>query len=420
MRILAWWRRPDMGRQAYPLYSYRGTCAARCGARFGCTVQRRSAHLLLLDATVPLIVGAVITLGGVLHGGGSVRPAAVAVGLGAAASLLARRRAPGWTLAASGGLTLVQFHIDPAAAATTVVAPAVALYALALTRGRREQLLAAVAAVAAVVIAEALHAGGPTLLQTLGHVLLIAIPLLAAQAHRTRHAYVSLLRERLELSERTREQEVEQRAAQERMRIARDVHDVVAHTLTTINVQAATAAELLDRDPGHARAALETIEEASRDAIGELRAILGILRDDSDGQPPLAPAPGVGTVAELIQRTRAAGLDVQLGVSGERPERLPDTVSLAAFRIVQESITNACRHSAGAPVCVTLSFEPGRLVVAIENGAGTPSNGNGSTPGVGIVGMTERASAVGGTLHAGPLPGGFRVEAELPYTRASV
>jgi signal transduction histidine kinase len=407
-----------MGRQAYLLYSQRSIRMAWRGARFGSTVKPRSVHLLLLDGAVPLLVGAVITLGGVLHGGGSVRPAALAVGLGAAASLLARQRAPGWTLAVSGGLTLIQFHIDPAAAATTVVAPAVALYSLALTRGRRKQLLAAVAAIAAVVIAEALHAGGPTLLQTLGHVLLIAIPLLAAEAHRTRHAYVSLLRERLELSERTREQEAEQRAAQERMRIARDLHDVVAHTLTTINVQAATAAELLDRDPGHARTALETIEDASRDAIGELRAILGILRDDDDGQPPLAPTPGMGTLSELVQRTRTAGLDVQVDVTGDQPEHMPDTVSLAAFRIVQESLTNARRHAAGAAVRVNLTFQPGRLAVAVENGAGTPNSGNGSTPGVGIVGMTERASVVGGTLHAGPVPGGFRVDAELPYTRA--
>jgi signal transduction histidine kinase len=375
-------------------------------------------HLLLLDAAVPLIVGAVITLGGVLHGGGDVSPAALAVGLGAAASLVGRRRAPGWTLAVSGGLSLLQFHIDSAAAATTILAPAVALYSLALRSGRKQQLLAALAAVAAVVIAESLHSGGPTPLQTLGHVLLIAIPLLAADAHRTRYAYVSLLRERLELSERTREQEAQQRAGQERMRIARDLHDVVAHTLTTINVQAATAAELLDRDPRHARAALETIEDASRDAIGELRAILGILRDGDDGRAPLAPAPGVDGVSELVVKTREAGQDVLLDVTGERPRHLPDAVSLAAFRIVQESITNARRHAAGAAVRVSLCFEPGRLAVAVENGVGTLGNGNGSTPGVGIVGMSERASAVGGTLRAGPLSGGFRVDAELPYTRA--
>src|SRR5206468_5050266 len=154
-----------------------------------------------------------------------------------------------------------------------------ALYSLALTRGRVTQLLAAVAAVAAVVVVETLHPGRPTLLQTLGHVLLVAIPLLAAEAHRNRHAYVALLRERLELAEWTREQEAQRRADQERMRIARDLHDVVAHTLTSINVQAATAAQLLDRNPGHARAALETIEDDSRAAIAELRTILGVMRD---------------------------------------------------------------------------------------------------------------------------------------------
>jgi signal transduction histidine kinase len=411
-------RRSDIGRQAYPLYSCRGIRIRARGARFG-FVQRRSTHLLLLDAAVPLIVGAVITLGGVLHGGGDVRPAALAVGLGAAASLFGRRRAPGWTLAVSGGLSLIQFHLDSAAAATTILAPAVALYSLALRSGRKRQLLAALAAVTAVVIAESLHSGGPTPLQTLGHVLLIAIPLLAAEAHRTRHAYVSLLRERLELSERRREQEAQQRAGQERMRIARDLHDVVAHTLTTINVQAATAAELLDRDPGHARAALETIEDASRDAIGELRAILGVLRDVDPGAAPLAPAPGVDTVAELVERTGEAGLDVELEVTGGRPERLPDAVSLAAFRIVQESITNARRHAAGAPVRVSIRFEPSCLAVAVENSAGRPTNGDGAGPGVGIIGMTERASALGGTLRATPMRGGFRVDAELPYARAT-
>jgi signal transduction histidine kinase len=372
----------------------------------------------VLDVVVSLVVGAVITVGGVLHGGGSDRPLAVAVGLGAAASLLARRRAPGWTLVVSGGLALLLLHIAPSAGATAVIAPAVALYSLGLTRGRIAQLLAAVAAVAAIVIVDAFHAGSPTLLQTLGHVLLVAIPLLAAETHRTHRAYVSLLRERLELAERTREQEAQRRAEQERMRIARDLHDVVAHTLTTINVQAATAAELLDHDPGHARGALETIEDASRGAIDELRAVLGVLRDGDTGEAPLAPAPGVETIPELVKACSEGGVDVKLEVTGERPGRLSDAVSLAAFRIVQESLTNARRHAAGAPVRVSLAFEPDRLAVAVENGAGVHANGNGTTPGVGIIGMTERASAVGGTLRAASVVDGFRGDAELPYARA--
>jgi signal transduction histidine kinase len=377
-------------------------------------VPRRFVHPL--DAVVPLIVGAVITLGGVLHGGSGARPFALAVGLGAAASLRWRRRAPGWTLAISGALALLLLHIDASAGAVAVIAPAVALYSLALRRGRIARLLAAVAAVAAVIVADALHTGSPTLLQTVAHVLLVAIPLLAADLHRTRHAYVALLRERLELAERTREQEAQRRAEQERMRIARDLHDVVAHTLTTINVQAATAAELLDRNPAHAKAALETIDDASRTAIGELRAILGVLRDD--GGAPLAPAPGVEAVANLVSNARDDGVDVDLDVVGDQPERIPDAVSLAAFRIVQESLTNARRHAAGAPVFVKLSFDPGSLALAVESGVGSRANSSGTTAGVGIVGMTERATAVGGTLRAVRLASGFRVDAQLPYAHA--
>jgi signal transduction histidine kinase len=200
------------------------------------------------------------------------------------------------------------------------------------------------------------------------------------------------------------------------MRIARDLHDVVAHTLTTINVQAATAAQLLDRNPAHAQSALETIEDASREAIGELRVILGVLRAGEDRDAPLSPAPGLDGVADLVQRTREDGLDVHLDVVGERPPRVPDAVSLAAFRIVQESLTNARRHGAGAPVQVTLAYAPSGVTVAVENQAGTPSNGNGNgNGGVGIMGMTERASALGGTLRAGRRRDGFRVDAELPY-----
>jgi signal transduction histidine kinase len=197
------------------------------------------------------------------------------------------------------------------------------------------------------------------------------------------------------------------------MRIARELHDVVAHTLTTINVQAGAAAERLEA--GEARKALETIEDASHEAIGELRAILGVLRDRDHSDAPRTPSPGVENVAELVQRARDAGLEVQLEISGERPTRLSDAVSLAAYRIVQESLTNAHRHAAGASVRVNLSFGAARLSIAVVNGAGTGPGNNGATPGVGIAGMLERASATGGTLRAGPNGDGFRVQAKLPY-----
>jgi signal transduction histidine kinase len=289
----------------------------------------------------------------------------------------------------------------------------VALYSLAVTRGRPQQLAGAVAAVAAVILADALHSGRPTILQTLGHVALIAVPLLAAEAMRTHRSYLSVLKERLELAERTREQESQRRAEQERIRIARELHDIVAHTLTTINVQAGAAAERLGA--GDARNALETIEDASHAAIGELRAILGVLRDGERSDAPRTPSPGVDSVAELVQRAGESGLEVGLEVRGERPTRLSDAASLAAYRIVQESLTNARRHAAGATVRVSLSFDPAHLSLAVENRPGAQAGSNGKLPGVGIVGMRERASAIGGTLRAGPIDGGFRVQAELPY-----
>jgi signal transduction histidine kinase len=377
-------------------------------------VPRRSQHLL--DALVPLLAAGVIVVGGVVHSG-DAQPLELIVGAAAGASLAVRRRAPGITLAVSGALALLLVHLQPTAGASAVIAPAVALYSLAVRRGTRERAVAAVTAVAAIIAAEALHGGAPTVLQTLGHVLLVAIPLLIADVHRTRHAYLELLEERLALAERTREQEADRRAEQERLRIARDLHDIVAHTLTTINVQAATAAQLLDRNPAHARNALETIEEASRDAIGELRAILGVLREGADRDTPLAPAPGLDQLPDLVARAREDGVDVDLEVDGMPPERLTDAVSLAAFRIAQESLTNARRHAAGADVRIGLAFEPETLGLVVENGAPTTAAVNGTSAGVGIMGMRERAVTVGGTLEARPVAGGFRVEAQLPYSR---
>jgi signal transduction histidine kinase len=264
-----------------------------------------------------------------------------------------------------------------------------------------------------VLAADLLHSGQPGILQTLGHVLLVAVPLLAAEVMRTHRSNVRLLTERLKLAERAREQDAGRRAEQERMRIARELHDVVAHTLTEINVQAASAAERTE--PGDARAAFERIEDASHSAIGELRAVLGVLRDSVGREAPRAPAPGIEDVSELVARTRAGGLDVQLQINGRQPAGLSDATSLAAYRILQESLTNVRRHAPGAPVRVDVRFETSELLLAVENGAGASSNGNGARPGVGIAGMRERAYAIGGRIHTGSTASGFLVEAELPY-----
>jgi signal transduction histidine kinase len=377
-------------------------------------------HQLLLDAAVPVVAGGVAVIGIAVHGDGEARPLTLALALAAAAVLTARRRAPVATLAVSGALVLALLAIDHTAGAAAVFAPAVALYSVGLTRGRIHQLAAGLGAVAAVVATDVFLAGGDAIrFATLGHAALVAVPLLAAEAVRNRRSYVALLLERLELAERTREEEARRRVEQERLRIARDLHDAVAHALTTINVQSGVAAHLLDQNPSNALTALVTIEDASREALDELRAIVGVLREHDGESAPLEPAPNLDGVNELVERARTLGLDVSLDIRGERPGRLTEAVQLAAYRIVQESLTNARRHAAGAPARVSLSFESEQLLITVESGTGATSNGgSGSGAGVGVIGMQERAAAVGGALRATSSPDGFRVAAELPYRRA--
>jgi signal transduction histidine kinase len=372
----------------------------------------------LIDAVVLLWVGAVVAVGVAVRADASTRPLALVLGLAAAAVLVLRRRAPTAAFVVSGALVFGLFAVDRTTGAIAVIAPAVALYTLALTRGRTHLVAGVVAAAMAILVADLFlggHHPGAVTLQTAAHVALVAIPVLAAEALRNRRAYIRLLLERLELAERSREEEARSRAEQERLRIARDLHDVVAHTLTTINVQAGVAAHLLDRDPGNARGALATIETASHDALQELRAILGILREPGNGNAPLEPAPDLAAVGKLIEQARSTGLEVSLEVEGERPERVPEAVQLAAFRILQESLTNARRHAPEAATRVSLAYRADRLRLAIENDASQTGNGSGDTAGVGIAGMRERAAALGGTLQARRSGERFCVVAELPF-----
>lgn len=188
-----------------------------------------------IDAAVLVLVGAIAVGGAAVRADPTHRPLAVALALAAAGVLVLRRRAPAITLAVSGGLVLVLFTVDHGAGTTAVVAPAAALYTLALMRGRVQIAVGALAAAVAVTVAEIFLAGGRThtlTLQTMGHAALVAIPVLAGEALRNHRSNVRLLHERLELAERSREEDGRRRAEEERLRIARELHDVVAHTLT--------------------------------------------------------------------------------------------------------------------------------------------------------------------------------------------
>ncbi|MEV6305459.1 sensor histidine kinase [Actinoplanes sp. NPDC051861] len=209
------------------------------------------------------------------------------------------------------------------------------------------------------------------------------------------------------------EQETRARVDEERLRIAREVHDTVAHAIAIINVQSGVTAHVLDKRPEQAREALEVIEQTSSRALREMRAVLGVLQDGDDGRAPL---PGLGQIGELTAKARAAGLDVDYR-AGE-PPTMPGAVGLAVYRILQESITNVIRHA--GPTRVTIDVECGdeavRVRVADEGPrAGRPAGEARTDPGRGLTGMRERCRLLGGDFEAGPVKGGgFAVTASIP------
>src|SRR5579862_4478204 len=240
-----------------------------------------------------------------------------------------------------------------------------------------------------------------------GWLLAVAI---AAEATRFRAERVAATRANRQIDQRRHQSE-------ERLRIARDLHDVIGHNISLINVQASMGLDLMDSQPEQARAALSAIKLASKEALEELRTMLTPLRGDDAA--PRAPAPGLDRLPELIELTRAAGVSVDVAVAGKAPP-LPAAVHLAAYRIIQESLTNAARHAGRARVTVRVTYDDADVHLEIDDD-GKASTGADSVIGTGsgITGMRERAAALGGDLSAGfRHGGGFRVSARLPVSRA--
>ncbi|MGH3154614.1 MAG: sensor histidine kinase [Streptosporangiaceae bacterium] len=237
-----------------------------------------------------------------------------------------------------------------------------------------------------------------------GWLLALAI---AAEATRFRTERAVATRASRQLDQRRHQSE-------ERLRIARDLHDVIGHNISLINVQASMGLDLIDSQPQQARAALTAIKSASKEALEELRTMLTTLRHDDD-VAPRSPAPGLDRLPELIEVTRAAGLTVDVEVTGTAPP-LPAAVQLAAYRIIQESLTNVARHARRARVTVRVTYDDADVHIEIDDDGPTSSPGTSAIgTGSGITGMRERAAALGGDLSAGVRRGGgFRVSARLP------
>ncbi|MEW9529806.1 sensor histidine kinase [Microbispora sp. NPDC049125] len=322
--------------------------------------------------------------------------------------LAARRRAPVVVLAVTGLCTV---GYQAAGFDVPAVAFLFAVYA-AVRAGHRTLTVAAsvtmLAALPLAAMASGLHDTGEAFAQARGALELAWLIAAGAAGEALRQA-----ERRADEAERTREETARHRAAEERLHIARELHDSLTHQISVIKVQAEVAVHVARKRGEAVPPALLAIQEAGREATRELRATLEALRDD-DTTPPR----GLDHVAELVERARAIGLDATLMIEGQRHD-VPAAVDRTAFRIVQESLTNVARHAAAATASVRIDYRPGALVIRVDDdGRATP--GTAAVPGVGLLGMRERVTALGGHLRAAPRgEGGFTVHAELPVDRTS-
>ncbi len=332
-----------------------------------------------------------------------------------AAALVFRRRAPMAVLALTGSLSVIESLTgDPRT--PVAMSAVIALYTVASTTDRPTTWR--VGLLTMTVLTGTAMAAGPLpwyAQENLGIFAWTGIGATAGDAVRSRRAFVQAIRERAERAERTREEEARRRVAEERLRIARDLHDVVAHHIALVNVQAGVAAHVMDKRPDQAKEALAHVREASRSALNELRATVGLLRQSGDPEAPTEPAPGLDRLDELTGTFRSAGLHVEVA-RADQGTTLSAAVDLAAYRIIQEALTNVQKHAgpqAKAEVSV-VRVGPNIEITVLDDGSGENETQH-SGGGHGLLGMRERVSALRGTLTTGPrYGGGFRVHAILP------
>jgi signal transduction histidine kinase len=305
---------------------------------------------------------------------------------------------------------------------------ALAAYTAAASRDRRTSLLTVAVTVAspeaAIAVGALLTRSGPDWGAALSGPTLVLVGWLAGENARTRRAYLRAVGERAAERLREREERARRAAADERVRIARELHDVVAHAMSVITVRAGVARVVLDTQPGEAREALSIIETTSRRALQEMRLIVGVLRKPEETTAELAPAPGFDDLDELIQRVGEAGVRVGLAVEGQiRP--LPAGMALSVYRIIQEALTNVVRHAGPTSAELRLRYRPDELEIELTDDGGSDHGHrrNDPTPadaapadggGHGLIGMQERVALYGGRLSAEHAGQGFRVVARLP------
>jgi len=345
----------------------------------------------------------------------------VAFGLVGVAALLLRRRAPRTVFGINGAAGFAVVVAGDPIATSAVLAVLVALYTVDTRCSRRWSLAASAVAFAGAVLAEALTVppGNPLGLAIAPAAVITALWVIGDNL-RVRRTYVAGLEERAVWVDEQRAAEARRAADSERARIARELHDVVAHHVAVMAVQAGAARMLNETVDEPTRELLGSIENSAHQAMSELRRLLGVLRredgvPDAGGPRSPEPQPGLGQLGQLIDQVRQAGLPVELTVAGE-PHALPGWVDLSAYRIVQEALTNVLKHAGPIATRVTLSYAPAEVTLAVINRPPPePPGRTGQRPGHGLIGMRERVAMAGGELRAGPTgDGGFEVFARLP------
>ncbi|MEU1318704.1 sensor histidine kinase [Streptomyces tibetensis] len=379
-------------------------------------------HVFLVDLAMVLALMGCTALGGTLTMPGADPPdhdktATALMGV-ACLVLLKHRTHPRTAVVVAGTCTVAAVALGYLVTPLLLAPVMAALYWLAALTDRRATRIHGLSTLLAVTLA-AVFSGSMNhvslLLRTIGPIFWLMLPLAAGKMTQLRRAYLQSLQARAEHAERTREEEARLRVTEERVRIARELHDVVAHHMALANAQAGTAAHLALTSPEQSRKILTDLTGTTSSALRELKATLGLLRDNDDapGSPGLEPSPGLSRLPELVSACESAGLEVTVTTEGE-PQPLSPGIDLTAYRIVQEALTNVTKHATAETAHVLLAYTGSRLLITVTNdGPSVPVVARGR--GFGVMGMRERALSIGGELCAGPRPqGGFEVTTALP------
>ncbi len=385
----------------------------------------------LRNVVVDLAIAATVCAGALLFEvfdagdvGASLDAVDVAACVGAAALILLRRRAPLPVLVVAV-IAAVWSLIPGDDQGVLPVAAMVALYTVASTSGRRTAWMAGAATAAALYVTAAITSAGPWYDgENFELVAWAGLATAAGDAVRSRRAYnlarqerATALEERAERAEHALEEEGRRRAMEERMRIARELHDVVAHHLAVINVQAGVAAHLLRDDPTGADEALTHVRRGAASVLDELSGILSVIRQSDEETSTTDPLPTLVDLERLVADFAIVGLDIEWHTAGA-PRPVAPAIGLAAYRIIQESLTNAHRHGSDQTATLRLTYERDALRIEVLNDVDAERPAD-ARRGHGTVGMRERVAAAGGTIEIGPTAGGqFRVHATLPTERA--